>query len=182
MIGTLFFLHHDEESEMMICWKCKEKIESMICVGCSTIQPPPPNQTFSILSLKATFFITPEEISTAHRQKIRLVHPDRFVKKTAVERRMSLQWTAILNEAKRVLSRSNIRARYLATGEIRPKETGGPTLDPDFLEMIFDVLMELGMNSQDNNISIIKKFQNMNQERLDLIHKILKRGIKINIP
>ena len=27
---------------VMICWKCKEAVQSMICVSCSTIQPPPP--------------------------------------------------------------------------------------------------------------------------------------------
>ena len=157
----------------MICWKCKETIESIICVGCSTIQPPPPKPDFfAILSLQPTFFITVEEIGIAHRQKIRLVHPDRFVKKTAVERRMSLQWTAILNEAKRVLSQPNIRARYIATGEVHPKEVGGPRLDADFLELIFDAQMELGMNSSDNNHSILSNIQNMKQERLDDLHKI----------
>ena len=121
----------------MICWKCKESVQSMICVGCSTIQPPPPNPDFfEVLSLRKSYFVTPEDINAAHRVKIRLVHPDRFVKKSAVERRMSLQWTAFLNEAKRVLSNSNIRARYIATGEVKPKEVGGPRLSGEFLEYI----------------------------------------------
>ena len=50
----------------------------------------------------------------------------------------SLQWTALLNEAKRVLSNANIRARYLATGKVKPKEVGGPRLSGEFLEYIFD--------------------------------------------
>ena len=158
---------------IMICWKCKETIESMICVGCSTIQPPPPKPDFfSMLSLNVTFFLTAEDIGVAHRQKIRLVHPDRFVKKTAVERRMSLQWTALLNEAKRVLSHPTIRARYIATGETQPKEIGGPTLDADFLERIFDVQMELGMASIEERISIINNMERMKQERLDSLDKI----------
>ena len=155
---------------IMICWKCKESVQSMICVGCSTIQPPPPKPDFfEILSLKKSYFLTPEDIGVAHRKKIRRVHPDRFVKKTAVERRMSLQWTAFLNEAKRVLSNSNIRARYIATGEIRPKEVGGPKLSGDFLEYIFDIQMDLGDGSVDEHSKIIETVRAMRQTRLDMM-------------
>ena len=153
---------------MMICWKCKESVQSMICVSCSTIQPPPPKPDFfEVLSLRKSYFITQEDISTAHRAKIRLVHPDRFVKKSAVERRMSLQWTAFLNEAKRVLSNSNIRARYIATGEVKPKEVGGPRLSADFLEYIFDVQMELGSGSEEEQAKIEQEVLTMRQQRLD---------------
>jgi molecular chaperone HscB len=156
----------------MICWKCKESVQSMICVGCSTIQPPPPKPDFfDILSIKKSYFLTPEDIGSAHREKIRRVHPDRFVKKPAVERRMSLQWTAFLNEAKRVLSNSNVRARYIATGEIRPKEVGGPRLSAEFLEYIFDVQMELGGTSKQEQSECIQKVTTMRQERLDMMTK-----------
>ena len=143
----------------------------MICVGCSTIQPPPPNPDFfEVLSLRKSYFVTPEDISAAHRVKIRLVHPDRFVKKSAVERRMSLQWTAFLNEAKRVLSNSNIRARYIATGEVKPKEVGGPRLSGEFLEYIFDVQMELGGASEEEQSKIIEEVRKMRQQRLDIMN------------
>jgi DnaJ-class molecular chaperone len=155
----------------MICWKCKESVQSMICIGCSTIQPPPPNPDFfEILSLKRSYFITQVDISTAHRAKIRLVHPDRFVKKSAVERRMSLQWTAFLNEAKRVLCNTNIRARYLATGEVKPKEVGGPRLSGEFLEYIFDVQMELGSGSEEEQSKIIEDVRKKRQQRLDIMN------------
>ena len=42
----------------MICWKCKEAIQSPVCVGCGAIQPPPPNPDyFVIFDLPRSFFI-----------------------------------------------------------------------------------------------------------------------------
>lgn len=55
---------------------------------------------------------------------------------------MSLQWTASVNEARRVLKEPLLRARYLATGEVRPKEVGGPQMPSDFLELIFDLQLD----------------------------------------
>ena len=54
---------------------------------------------------------------------------------------MSLQWTAAVNEAKRILSDPLARAWYLTTGEPRAPERGGPQPDGDFLETIFELQM-----------------------------------------
>ena len=73
-----------------------------------------------------------------YRKLARQLHPDRFAGKSATERRFSLQWTAHLNEARRILKDPVRRARLLATGSPDPKETGGPKLDPAFLQEMFD--------------------------------------------
>ena len=125
----------------MICWKCKEAIQSPVCVGCGTIQPPPPKPDyFAIFNLPRSFFIS--DIGAQYRRLSRVLHPDRFVKKSAVERRMSLLWTAAINEARRCLEDPIARARYLATGSAQVKEDRRITLSPQFLEMIFDMQME----------------------------------------
>jgi hypothetical protein len=54
---------------------------------------------------------------------------------------MSLQWTALVNEARRILKDPLSRARYLATGNPKPQERGGIQPDGDFLEQIFDLQM-----------------------------------------
>ena len=77
-------------------------------------------------------------MEAAYRAMARQVHPDRFAKRPAVERRMSLQWTAALNEARRILKDDVQRARFLATGSPFPREKGGPRLDPAFLQEMFD--------------------------------------------
>ena len=124
----------------MICWKCKESIQSPVCVGCGAIQPPPANPDFfAIFGLPRSFFIA--DVAKKYRSLSRMLHPDRFVKKSAVERRMSLLWTASVNEAKRCLEDPILRARYLATGSSRVQEDRRLTLSPEFLEHIFDLQM-----------------------------------------
>lgn len=61
---------------------------------------------------------------------------------------MSLQWTATINEARRILRVPVSRARYLASGLTRPPEEGGPVLDPDFLEEMFDLRMASDMDPE----------------------------------
>lgn len=94
------------------------------------------------MGIERLYFLEKADLDRAYRQISRKVHPDRYARKSAVERRMSLQWTALINEARRVLRDPIARARYLATGETTAPEEGGPVLDPDFLEEVFDMQME----------------------------------------
>ena len=125
----------------MKCWKCKEKIEGPICVSCSAIQPPPQNPDyFALFGLAPSYFIG--DLGSTYRKRSRQLHPDRFINKPAVERRMSLLWMAALNEAKRCLEDPILRARYIATGSAQIKEDNKIVLDPEFLERIFSLQME----------------------------------------
>ncbi|MCB9744088.1 MAG: hypothetical protein H6741_04740 [Alphaproteobacteria bacterium] len=128
----------------MNCWNCNEPCEGRVCPGCGALQPPPPKpDLFAILGLARRYHLDRAEVDRAWRQASRETHPDRFAGQAAVMRRMSLQWTASLNEARRVLRDPVRRAWYLATGEPRPPERGGPTLSQDFLEQVFELRMEL---------------------------------------
>jgi molecular chaperone HscB len=131
------------------CWKCHESVLGPVCVGCGAISPPRPGADhFAALGLRRSFHLDAAEVERAWRDRSRLVHPDRFAGRSAVERRMSLQWTAAINEARRVLRDPVRRARYLATGQPEPAESGQPALDADFLEEVFDLQMELGADPE----------------------------------
>ncbi|MCB9763562.1 MAG: hypothetical protein H6739_27590 [Alphaproteobacteria bacterium] len=128
----------------MICWKCREPCQGVVCPGCGALQPPPPQaDLFAVLGLERRYHLDRKAIDSAWRAASRQTHPDRFAGAPAVERRMALQWTATLNQARRALRDPVSRAWYLATGTPRPPERGGPTLPPDFLEDIFDLRMML---------------------------------------
>ncbi len=130
----------------MICWQCHEPTQSAVCVGCGVIQPPPPDpDPFVILGLERRFHLTEAEIDDKWRAVSRLVHPDRFTSKPAVLRRMSLQWTAAINGARRDLRDPDRRARLLATGDPNPPETNKAPADADFLEMVFE--LQMGANA-----------------------------------
>ena len=127
----------------MICWKCHEAVQGPVCASCGVLQPPPPKPDyFTILGLKRAYELDIVSLERAWRGVSRKVHPDRFAGRRALERRMSLQWTASINEARRVLRDPEARAWYLATGIPRPPERGGPSLDPDFLEEMFELRFE----------------------------------------
>jgi molecular chaperone HscB len=88
--------------------------------------------------MRRTFRIDLQELDARFRDVSKLVHPDRFANAPAVERRMSLQWTAAVNAARRVLRDPMQRAHYLATGRARMDEAG-PSVGAAFLEEMFEL-------------------------------------------
>ena len=116
-------------------------------MGCGVIQPPRPGMDpFDILGLRRRFTLEVAEIDRVWRELSRKVHPDRFAGRSAVERRMSLQWTASINEARRVLREPRSRAHFLATGLSAPPEDRKLQLSPDFLEEMFELQLEAKMD------------------------------------
>ncbi len=124
----------------MICWKCHEPVGGPVCVGCGAVQPLRADRDlFAVLGLPRRFHLDLDAVDAAWRELSRRVHPDRFAGRPAVERRMALQWTARINEARRVLRDPAARALYLATGRERPGESNQGAVDPEFLEEIFEL-------------------------------------------
>ena len=127
----------------MNCWRCRERVEGPVCASCGAVQPPPVEpDLFAVLGLERRWSVTPQEVDQAWRARSRRDHPDRFAGKEAVERRMSLQWTAAINSARRALRDPISRGWYLATGQARPRDEGGAPLDADFLETVFDLQVQ----------------------------------------
>lgn len=123
----------------MNCWRCHESVGGVICVGCGALQAPPVTaDPFVLLGISRRYHLDLDDLEARYRQLARQLHPDRYAGKSATEKRFALQWTAHLNESRRLLRDPVRRARYLATGAADPKETGGPKLDTEFLQEMFD--------------------------------------------
>ena len=129
----------------MICWNCREPVQGAVCPGCDKLQPPPPIDHFALLGLERRWSIDKKDVDKAWRKLARTTHPDRFVGRRAVERRMAQQWTARAMDAKAVLRDPHRRALYLATGEPDLPEQGGPDVGNDFLEAAFELQMAARM-------------------------------------
>ncbi len=126
----------------MHCWSCKEPVGGPGCVSCGSLQPPPPKpDLFGILGLERRYSLDRKDIDKAWRARTRGTHPDRYAGQTALQRRLALQWTAHLNEARKVLRDPVARAWYLATGSSRPPSKGAPSVSQDFLEEVFELQM-----------------------------------------
>jgi len=126
-------------SNRSVCFSCREPVHAPSCVGCGALQPPPPTpDPFELFGLPHRFHVDVSDVDAKYRTIARSTHPDRFTTRPAVERRMSLQWTAALNEAKRVLKDDRLRARWLATGRATAAEDARRQMDPAFLAQMFE--------------------------------------------
>ena len=134
----------------MICWNCREPVQGAVCPGCGKLQPPPAVDHFELLRLPRKWSLDQKAVDLAWRKLARQTHPDRFVGRRAVERRMAQQWTARAMDAKAVLRDPHRRALYLATGEPDLPEQGGPAVGGDFLETVFELQMSARMG--DTNV------------------------------
>ncbi len=123
----------------MICYRCHEPVQGPVCPSCEALQPAPPQaDPFVVLGLPRRWHVEVAEVDRRWRDLSRKVHPDRHAGGRALERRFALQWSALVNEARRVLRDPTARAWYLATGLPRPPETHGAALDPAFLQQVFE--------------------------------------------
>jgi molecular chaperone HscB len=112
----------------------------VICPGCGALQPPRRDlDHFALLGLPRRHSLEGGDIEAAWRTRTRELHPDRFAGRDAAQRQLALQWSAALNEARRVLKAPRTRALYLATGRSELLERGGPPPDPDFLDTVFEL-------------------------------------------
>jgi molecular chaperone HscB len=106
------------------------------CAACRKIQPPPPQADhFAILGVPRRFGVDPAELEKRFRELSRQLHPDRFARADARERRFSLERTTRLNDAYRALREERTRAEYLLRLLGHDPVAESATLhDPEFLE------------------------------------------------
>lgn len=68
---------------------------------------------FELFNLPPSYDLDCEALTQRYREMQGVIHPDRFVNATEKERRMSVQLTALINEAYQVLKAPLTRAKYL---------------------------------------------------------------------
>ena len=109
-----------------------------ICLACGKIQPPPPAgarpDKFATLGFDPSFD-EPDGLDERFRALSRKMHPDRFVRATAQERRYSLEQTTRLNEAYKTLKDPVRRAEHLL--QLRGIK-GDPKMSAEFLEQTME--------------------------------------------
>jgi molecular chaperone HscB len=106
------------------------------CPACRKIQPQGAGvDHFALLGLPRRYALDPVDLERRFREHSRLLHPDRFARADARERRLSLDRTTRLNDALRTLRDDRGRAEYLLKLEGYDPASAARTLaDPEFLE------------------------------------------------
>lgn len=126
------------------CWHCGHSHEaSLFCRFCNTLQRPIPDY-YRFFGLERKLLLDPADLQQRFYRMSRLLHPDRYHRRTQTERQYSLEATAILNDAYRVLRDPVARAEYVlkelgfTSGEQRSRD-----VPPELLEEVFDLNVAL---------------------------------------
>ena len=128
----------------MSCWRCKSSAEreDEFCVTCGTIQPPSPDRThFDRLGVAHSFRQSEADLVQRHRREQRRFHPDRFVSRSDIERRLSLEHATALNDAYRLLKDPCLRAEYML--RLRGCDVGSEDKQVSLSPMFLMEIMEL---------------------------------------
>ncbi len=126
------------------CWQCgSADAGSLFCRYCNSLQAPIPDY-YAFFGLPRTLSVDTDELQNRFYSMSRLLHPDRFTRRSEQERRYSLEASSILNDAYRVLRDPIRRAEYVLKeagyeiGEQRSKD-----VPPELLEEVFELNMAL---------------------------------------
>lgn len=105
----------NDETAFRACWSCHGAVaaDQPFCPTCEAVQPPGADDHFTRLGLRITFDVDARALDETYFRLQRLLHPDRFARKTARERALSQRQAMALNEAYETLRDPFRRADYL---------------------------------------------------------------------
>ncbi|HEY4220584.1 MAG TPA: iron-sulfur cluster co-chaperone HscB C-terminal domain-containing protein [Myxococcota bacterium] len=99
------------------CWSCAAFVPegAVFCPNCNAVVPPGRASPFQRLGVDAVYDLDDKALERAWLDRSRKVHPDRFARKSDVERRYAAEQTAALNDARRAIADPFDRALWLVT-------------------------------------------------------------------
>jgi len=130
------------------CWNCQSEVAGTdVCPSCGKVQPVAAGTTlFDVLGLPRGVDVDRPELERAYRERSLRLHPDRAGKDDPRERRLSLERTALLNEAYRTLRAPEPRAFYLLKLhglDLLRDEARAIAVPPDVLEGVLELREQL---------------------------------------
>lgn len=154
------------------CWHCGAKdAASLFCRYCNTIQAPTPDY-YEFFDLPRRLALDARELKGRFYTLSRLLHPDRYTRRSEQERRFSLEASSILNDAYRVLKDPIQRAEYVlrqegfAVGDQRNKD-----VPPELLEEVFELNMALD-ELRGGETEVLPQLDAMRRHFLELLTEI----------
>jgi molecular chaperone HscB len=95
---------------------------------------------YRFLGMPRRLRVDAAQLEATFYQLSRLLHPDRYLRRTPRERQYSLEATAILNDAYRILRDPVKRAEYVLSQEgFNIGEQRGKDVPPELLEEVFEL-------------------------------------------
>ncbi|RPH70965.1 MAG: Fe-S protein assembly co-chaperone HscB [Myxococcaceae bacterium] len=132
----------------MRCWSCQSEVGAAdVCPSCGKVQLVAPGTTlFDVLGLPRGVDVDKAELERAYRERSLRLHPDRAGKDDPRERRLSLERTALLNEAYKTLRAPEPRAFYLLKLhglDLLKEEARAVSIPPKVLEEVLQLREQL---------------------------------------
>jgi molecular chaperone HscB len=147
------------------------------CRSCSKIQPiARTDDYFSIFGLQRQFVVDRADLDARYRKLTRQLHPDRFARADARERRISLERATRVNDAHRYLKDWRVRAAYLLKLAGTDVFAEGRTFaDPEFLEEQLEWREELALATADGDAERLARIATDARERLRRLEEEVAR-------
>ena len=138
------------------------------CSACSKIQPVArTDDYFSLFGLPRQFDLDRAELDHRFRRLSRQLHPDRFARAEARERRISLERATRLNDAHRYLKDWRLRAAYLLKLAGTDVFAEGRTFaDPEFLEEQLEWREVMALAIADGDVAALRDVAERARARL----------------
>jgi molecular chaperone HscB len=154
------------------CWHCGAKdAASLFCRYCNTIQAPTPDY-YEFFDLPRRLAVNPEDLKSRFYTLSRLLHPDRYTRRSEQERRFSLEASSILNDAYRVLKDPIQRAEYMLRQEGFPiGDQRNKDVPPELLEEVFELNMALD-ELRGGDLDVLPQLDAMRRRFLDMLAEI----------
>ena len=129
---------------MSTCWQCGAPIPAQLfCPSCKGLQPPP-GDYYALLGWERRLALSEADLQRRFYELSRVLHPDRFMRKSEAEREYSLDASSTLNDAYRTLRDPVKRAEYVLTLEgFDVAEQRSKDVPPELLEEVFELNMAL---------------------------------------
>jgi molecular chaperone HscB len=154
------------------CWQCGSADSgSMFCRYCNSLQSPIPNY-YEFFGLERKMSLNPESLQGQFHSLSRLLHPDRYTRRSEQEKRYSLEASSILNDAYRVLRDPIRRAEHVLKeagfeiGEQRSRD-----VPPELLEEVFELNMALD-EVRKGDEDALPELDGMRHKFLDMLRAI----------
>jgi molecular chaperone HscB len=170
-------------SDNHTCWNCHIKApETDYCPSCHRILPLVEDiNYFSYLGLKKQLNLDLDELEKKFYEMSRKYHPDYFTNGDDIEKEISIERTAFLNSAYRILRDPVQRAKYLLQlewGEI-PQEA--KKVPPEILMEVMELQEKLQEEKFEKDIEKKKiLWDELNHIRMDLKSKLISLNSELD--
>jgi len=165
----MFSVKVDQGAVSSLCWRCRSaQIDTFFCLDCKAIQPfLKESDYFSCLGFQRRLVIDLTRLEEKYHDLSRLFHPDFYQRESPEEREISLESSAFLNKAYRVLKDPIRRIEYLLVLLGEAIETTPPA-------DLFDEILTL-----QEAIATLKKLDPADVTEMASLHHALKQSEQI---